>query len=185
MDGKIDAVENKDEHIEERVSSVKEQIEERVSSVKEQIEGRVIEQQIDDKVEIHPDDREKTAFTTGQGLWQLEVIPFGICNGPATFKHFMETVSKCPSYEACLIYLDDILIVGKSFREHLKHLRKVLQKLKEANLKLSPAKCKLFRQEVTYLGHVISTEGVRTDPENVSAVKDCRRLENGPKISTN
>ncbi|KFM56688.1 Retrovirus-related Pol polyprotein from transposon 412, partial [Stegodyphus mimosarum] len=130
------------------------------------------------QVEIHPDDREKTAFTTGQGLWQFKVMPFGLCNAPATFERLMETVLKGLSYEACLIYLDDIIIVGKSFEEHLENLRKVLQKLKEANLKLSPAKCKLFRQEVTYLGHVISAEGVRTDPEKVSAVKDWRRPEN-------
>ncbi|KFM63976.1 Retrovirus-related Pol polyprotein from transposon 17.6, partial [Stegodyphus mimosarum] len=89
-----------------------------------------------------------------------------------------ETVLKGLSYEACLIYLDDIIIVGKSFEEHLENLRKVLQKLKEANLKLCPAKCKLFRQEVTFLGHVISAEGVLTDSEKVSAVKDWRRPEN-------
>ena len=81
------------------------------------------------------------------------------------------------SHEACLVYLDDIIIVGRSFEEHLGNIRKVLTKLKEANLKLSPAKCKLFRREVSYLGHVISTEGVSTDPEKVSAVKDWKRPE--------
>lgn len=124
------------------------------------------------QVEIHPDHREKTAFTTGQGLWQFKVMPFGLCNAPATFERLMETVLKGLSYEACLVYLDDIIIVGRSFDEHLENLRKVLQKLKDVNLKLSPAKCKLFRHEVTYLGHVISAEGVRTDPEKVSAVKN-------------
>ncbi|GFY31200.1 retrovirus-related Pol polyprotein from transposon 17.6 [Trichonephila clavipes] len=126
------------------------------------------------QVELHPDDKEKTAtaFTTGQGLWQFKVMPFGLCNTPATFERLMKTVLGGLSYEACLVYLDDIIIVGRSFEEHLKNIRRVLQKLKEANLKLSPSKCHLFRREVTYLGHIISAEGVRTDPEKILAVKD-------------
>ncbi|GFV62219.1 retrovirus-related Pol polyprotein from transposon 412 [Trichonephila clavipes] len=75
-------------------------------------------------------------------------------------------------YETCLVYLNDIIILGGSFEEHLKNIRRVLQKLKEANLKLSPSKCLLFRREVTYLEHIISAEGVRTDPDKISAVKD-------------
>ncbi|GFT92065.1 retrovirus-related Pol polyprotein from transposon 17.6 [Trichonephila clavipes] len=124
------------------------------------------------QVELHPDDKEKTAFTTGQGLWQFKVMPFGLCNAPATSECLMETVLRGLSYEACLVYLDDIIIVGHSFEEHLKNIRRVLQKLKEANLKLRPSKYHLFRREVTYLGHVISAEGVRTDPDKISAVKD-------------
>ncbi|GFW57300.1 retrovirus-related Pol polyprotein from transposon 17.6 [Trichonephila clavipes] len=84
----------------------------------------------------------------------------------------METVLGGLSYEACLVYLDDIIIVERSFEEHLKNIRHVLQKLKEANLKLIPSKCHLFRREVTYLGHIISAEGVGTDPDKISAVKD-------------
>ncbi|GFX57866.1 hypothetical protein TNCV_3068331 [Trichonephila clavipes] len=99
-------------------------------------------------------------------------MPFGLCNAPATFVRLMETVLGGLSYEACLVYLDDIIIVGRSFEEHLKNIRRVLQKLKEANLKLSPSKCHLFQREVTYLGHIISAEGVRTDPDKISAVKD-------------
>ncbi|GFX40081.1 hypothetical protein TNCV_4317171 [Trichonephila clavipes] len=124
------------------------------------------------QVELHPDDKEKTAFTSGQGLWQFKVMPFGLCNAPATFERLMETVLGELSYEACLVNLDDIIIVGRSFEKHLKNIRRVLQKLKEADLKLSPSKCHLFRREVTYLGHIISAEGVRTDPDKMSAVKD-------------
>ncbi|GFQ85814.1 retrovirus-related Pol polyprotein from transposon 17.6 [Trichonephila clavata] len=84
----------------------------------------------------------------------------------------METVLGGLSYEACLVYLDDIIIVGRSFEEHLNNIRGVLQKLKETILKLSPSKCPLFQREVTYLGHIISAEGVRTDPDKISAVKN-------------
>ncbi|GFT22001.1 retrovirus-related Pol polyprotein from transposon 17.6 [Trichonephila clavipes] len=124
------------------------------------------------QVEFHPDDEEKTAFTTGQGQWQFKFMPFGLCNAPAIFERLMETILGGLSYEACLVYLDDIIIVGRSFEEHLKYIRCVLQKQKEANLKLSPSKCHLFRREVTYLGYIISAEGVRTDPDKISAVKE-------------
>ncbi|GFX36699.1 retrovirus-related Pol polyprotein from transposon 17.6 [Trichonephila clavipes] len=109
------------------------------------------------QVELHPDDKEKTTFTTGQGLWQFKVMSFGLCNAPATFDRLMETVIGF-SYEACLVYLNYIIIMGHSFEEHLKNIRRVLQKLKKANLKLSPSKCHLFQREVTYLGHIISAK---------------------------
>ncbi|GBL63149.1 Retrovirus-related Pol polyprotein from transposon 297, partial [Araneus ventricosus] len=71
------------------------------------------------QVEVRTEDREKTAFTTGQGLWQFKVMPFGLCNAPATFERLMETVLRGLSSEACLVYLDDIIIVGRTFEEHL------------------------------------------------------------------
>ncbi|GFW30421.1 retrovirus-related Pol polyprotein from transposon 17.6 [Trichonephila clavipes] len=78
------------------------------------------------QVEVHPEDREKTAFTSGQGLWQFKVMPFGLCNAPATFERLMETVLKGLTFEACLIYLDDVIIGGRTFEEHLQNIRKVL-----------------------------------------------------------
>ncbi|GBM68306.1 Transposon Ty3-I Gag-Pol polyprotein [Araneus ventricosus] len=87
----------------------------------------------------------------------------------------METVLRGLSSEACLVYLDDIIIVGRTFEEHLNNLRKVFQRLQKANLKLSPKKCRFFQKEVTYLGHVISAEGVKTDPGKIKAVVDWPR----------
>ncbi|GFW58047.1 retrovirus-related Pol polyprotein from transposon 17.6 [Trichonephila clavipes] len=133
------------------------------------------------QVELHPDDKEKTAFTTGQGLWQFKVMPFGLCNAPATFEHLMETVLGGLSYEACLVYLDDIIIVGLSFEEHLKNIRRVLQKLREANLKLSPSKCHLFRREVTYLGHIILAEGLTEGKQKFIWTVDCNNAFNKVK----
>ncbi|GBN80517.1 Retrovirus-related Pol polyprotein from transposon 17.6 [Araneus ventricosus] len=89
----------------------------------------------------------------------------------------METVLRRLSSEACLVYLDDIIIVGRTFEEHLNILRKVFQRLQKANIKLSPKKCMFFQKEVTYLGHVISAEGVKTDPEKIKAVVDWLRPE--------
>ncbi|GBL76562.1 Retrovirus-related Pol polyprotein from transposon 297 [Araneus ventricosus] len=104
-------------------------------------------------------------------------MPFGLCNSPATFERLMETVLRGLSSEACLVYLDDIIIVGRTFEEHLNNLRKVFQRLQKANLKLSPKKCRFFQKEVTYLGHVITAEGVKPDPEKIRAVVDWPRPE--------
>ncbi|GBN05127.1 Retrovirus-related Pol polyprotein from transposon 17.6 [Araneus ventricosus] len=122
------------------------------------------------QVEIQPEDKEKTAFTTGKGLWQFKVMPFGLCNALATFERLMETVLRGLTSEACLVYLDEIIIVGRTFQEHLNNIRKVFQRLQKANLKLSPKKCRFFRKEVSYLGHIISADGVKTDPEKTKAL---------------
>ncbi|GBM64254.1 Retrovirus-related Pol polyprotein from transposon 297 [Araneus ventricosus] len=129
------------------------------------------------QVEIQPEDREKTAFTTGQGLWQFKVMPFGLCNAPATIERLMETVLRGLSSEACLVYVDDIIIVRGTFEEHLNNLRKLFQRLQKANFKLNPKKCRFFQREVAYLGHVISEEGVKTDPEKIKAVVDWPRSD--------
>ncbi|GBM90489.1 Retrovirus-related Pol polyprotein from transposon 297 [Araneus ventricosus] len=81
------------------------------------------------------------------------------------------------SSEACLVYLDDIIIVGRTFEEHLNNLRKLFQRLQKANLNLNPKKCRFFQKEVAYLGHVISEEGVKTDPEKIKAIVDWPRSD--------
>ncbi|KAG6464703.1 hypothetical protein O3G_MSEX014678 [Manduca sexta] len=124
------------------------------------------------QVEIDPLDKEKTAFSTGKGLWQFKVMPFGLCNAPATFERLMELVLTGLIGDACLVYLDDIIIGGRTFEEHLQNLGRVLSKIRGANLKLSPKKCSFFKQQVSFLGHIISTDGVQTDPEKVVAVKE-------------
>ncbi|GBO35515.1 Retrovirus-related Pol polyprotein from transposon 17.6, partial [Araneus ventricosus] len=129
------------------------------------------------QVEIQPEDKEKTAFTTGQGLWQFRVMPFGLCNVPATLERLMETVLRGLTSEACLVYLDDIIIVGRTFQEHLNNIRKVFQRLQKANLKLSPKKCRFFRKEVSYIGHIISADGVKTDPEKIKCEKSFNSLK--------
>ncbi|GBM00252.1 Retrovirus-related Pol polyprotein from transposon 17.6 [Araneus ventricosus] len=74
-------------------------------------------------------------------------MPFRLCNAPATFERLMETVLRGLSSEACLVYLDDIIIVGRTFEEHLNNLNKVFRRLQKANLKLNPKKCRFFQKE--------------------------------------
>ncbi|GBM70788.1 Retrovirus-related Pol polyprotein from transposon 297 [Araneus ventricosus] len=104
-------------------------------------------------------------------------MSFGLCNAPATFERLIETELLGLSSEACLVYLDDIIIVGRTFEEHLNNFREVFQRLKKNKLYLSPKKCRFFQKEVACLGHVISAEGVKTDPEKNKAVVDWPRSD--------
>ena len=124
------------------------------------------------QVEMDPRDKEKTAFSTGNGLWNFRPMAFGLCNTPATFERLMDLVLKGLPWTTCLVYLDDILIHGKSFTDNVQSLRAVFLRLRHAGLKLSPSKCELFRPQVTYLGHVISCDGVTTDPDKTAAIRD-------------
>ncbi|CAK1601771.1 unnamed protein product [Parnassius mnemosyne] len=124
------------------------------------------------QVEIDTKDKENTAFSTGKDLWQFKVMPVGLCNALATFERLMELVLTGLIGDACLVYLDDIIIVGRTFEEHLQILERVLMKIQSANLKLSPKKCLLFKRQVSFLGYTVSEEGIRTDPEKIAAVKD-------------
>jgi hypothetical protein len=123
------------------------------------------------QVECHPKDRPKTAFATRRGLYQFQVMPFGLCNAPATFERLMETVLAGLQWDICLIYLDDVIIYGKNVDEMIRNLSLVFDRLSSAGLKLKPRKCRLFAREVEYLGHVVSENGISTDPKKIEAVK--------------
>lgn len=120
------------------------------------------------QVEVEEKDREKTAFSVGNGLWQNNVMAFGLCNAPATFERLMENVLRDLR---CLIYLDDVIVHTSTFERELERLRLVSSRLRAANLKLNPKKCKLFRCKVSFLGHVVCAEGITTDPDKIEAVK--------------
>lgn len=124
------------------------------------------------QVEVDPRDREKTAFTTPVGLFQFERMPFGLCNAPATFQRLMQRCLGGQVNDFLLIYLDDIIVYSPCFDSHLQHLEEVFEKLYQHGLKLQPQKCRLFRREVKYLGHVVSKRGVATDPEKTAVVQD-------------
>ena len=112
------------------------------------------------QVEMDPRDKEKTAFCTRQGLFQWKVMPFGLCNAPATFERLMELVLSGLNWKACLIYLDDVIVFGKDFDSALLNLEAVWTRMRQANLRLKPSKCALFRARVPFLGHVVTRKGV-------------------------
>ena len=90
------------------------------------------------QVEIEKKDREKPAFCTSDGLFEFKVMPFGLCNARATFQHLMDMVLAGLKWTNCLVYIDDIIVIGKTFSEHLTNLTQVLNRLREAGLKLQP-----------------------------------------------
>lgn len=130
------------------------------------------------QVEVDEQDRQKTAFTSRQGLFEFKVMPFGLCNAPATFERLMETVLAGLHWKICLIYLDDVIVTGKTFEDMIKNLDQVFERLHEAGLKLKPRKCQLFCREVEFLGHIITRDGVKTDPKKIQVVRDWPVPEN-------
>lgn len=124
------------------------------------------------QVELAAEARPKTAFTIGQGLWQFKVMPFGLCNAPATFERLMERVLKDIPRTRCVVYLDDLLVHARDFDQAVHNLREVLTAIRSAGLRLNPAKCNLLTRQTQFLGHVVSESGVATDPTKVAAVRD-------------
>ena len=118
-----------------------------------------------------PGDIAKTAFICPLGLYEFLVMPFGLCNAPSTFQRAMDTVLAGVKWKTCLVYIDDILVFGRTFDEHLERLGDVLSRIEKSGLKLKPSKCSFAQTEVYYLGHIISAKGINVDPEKVKAVK--------------
>ena len=123
------------------------------------------------QVAMEPGSREKTCFVTSSGLYEWNVMPFGLCNAPATFSRLMEAVLNGLIWRTCLVYLDDIITVGDTFERALLNLRGVFDRLRMANLKLKPKKCELFKHQVEYLGHTVSVEGIKPSASKIQALK--------------
>ena len=123
------------------------------------------------QIPVPEEDRPKTAFGCHKGLFQWRVMPFGLKNAPATFQRCMDAVLAGLLWTTCLCYLDDIIIFSKDFDSHLNRMEEVLERLQEANMRVKLSKCELFRNSVKYLGHVVSSEGIRQDPAKIEAVK--------------
>ena len=117
-------------------------------------------------------DSDKTSFVTRRGTFKFRVLPFGLCNAGATFQRVMDIAMAGLNFQICLVYLDDIILFSQSIPQHLERLQLLLEALKKANLKLKPSKCKLLREEVAFLGHVVSREGISTDPDKIKQVLD-------------
>ncbi|GFU96042.1 retrovirus-related Pol polyprotein from transposon 297 [Trichonephila clavipes] len=124
------------------------------------------------QIEIDEADREKTAFITPKALYEFKVMPFGLCNAPATFERMMDNLLRHFKWTMCLCYLDDIIVFSETFEDHLIRLRLVLKCLQEAGLKLNSKEVSFAAQEVKILGHLVSSNGVRPDPDKIKAVRN-------------
>ncbi|XP_063040269.1 uncharacterized protein LOC134435312 [Engraulis encrasicolus] len=116
-------------------------------------------------------DRDKTAFITKWGLYEYTRMPFGLCNAPSTFQRAMELVLRGLQWDKLLIYLDDVIILGRSVEESLDRLEQVFERLHKYGLKLKPSKCHLLQEKVLFLGHIVSGDGIRPNPALVRDVQ--------------
>ena len=117
-------------------------------------------------------DADKTAFITRRGMYRFRTMPFGLCNAGATFQRLMDMVLAGLNMETCLVYLDDIILFSSDLESHFDRLSKLLSRLQQVNLKLKPSKCELLQTSVRFLGHVISGQGIATDPEKVRVIPE-------------
>ena len=124
------------------------------------------------QIRIHPDDIPKTAFNTRYGHYEFLVLPFGLCNAPATFMQLMQEVFRDCQDRFVIVYLDDILIYSKTAEEHAAHLETVLLLLRKSELYAKLSKCQFFQQKIRFLGHTISADGISVDEDKIKAIQD-------------
>ena len=127
------------------------------------------------QVELTERSKEKTAFHAPQvnpSHWEYKYMPFGLVRAPRTFQRLMDRVIRGLSHKIALAYLDDIIVYGASLDKTLENLELIFDRLRQANLKLKAKKCQLFATEVNYLGYVITSKGIKTDPKKIEAIKN-------------
>ena len=129
-------------------------------------------------------DQMKSAFTTKSGQYCFMRMPFGMTNSPCSFQRALNGVMRSVNWKKCVIFMDDILVFGKTIRDHNENLESVLKVLKDSNLKVMPAKCGFLKKEIHFLGHVISSEGVKTDPRKTEAMKTMAEPVNAKQLRT-
>ena len=127
------------------------------------------------QVPVTEKDKIKTAFCTPFGLFEWNRMPFGLCNAPSTFQRLMERIFGDQHCQSLLLYLDDIVVFSSTVTEHVERLESVLGRLQQENLKAKWEKCCFFKPEVSYLGHIISKDGVSTDPGKIGVVSKWQR----------
>ena len=122
------------------------------------------------KLRIHPDSEDFTTFVTSLGAYKYRVLPFGLTNGPATYQQYMNDILFEYLNDFCQVYLDDILIHSKTKKEHIQHVRQILQKLRDAGLQVDILKCEFHVQKTKFLDLLVSIDGLRINPTKIQAV---------------
>ena len=114
--------------------------------------------------EVDKKDKLKTAFITRHGLFEYTRMPFGLCKAPSTFQRGIELLLRGFQWAILLIYLDNVIITGKTFHEHLNNLGEVLSRFPKFGFKLKATTCNLFKDEILFRGHVVGKDGIHVNP---------------------
>ena len=125
------------------------------------------------QVGVDPADKDKTAIITPFGCHRYSRMPFGCSEAPSTCARLLDVVLKDVPSSSCVHYYDDVIVHGTDFDDVLAKLDCVLTRLQDAGLTLNPEKCELFRSSVTFLGHVVSSKGIGTDPQKPESRENC------------
>ena len=115
------------------------------------------------QIEILVEHKQRTAFTVG---------PLGLVNAPVTYQSLQEECLGDLNLKICFIYLDDVIVFSKTFEDHIQRLTLIFDRFRKFGLKLSPKKCSFFMKKVKFIGHIVLEEGIQTDPDKVSKVKN-------------
>lgn len=123
------------------------------------------------QIEIHPDDVEKTAFSTDTGHYEYLRMPFGLNNAPATFQRLMNNVLHGLIGKTCLVYMDDVVVFSTSLQEHIEKLKQVFERFRMCRLKVQLDKTEFLKKEAEFLGHIITPEGIKPNPKKLQAIE--------------
>ena len=149
----------------------------RIDDLFDQLQGAAVFSKIDlrsrhHQLRIKGEDVPKTAFRTRYGHYEFLVVPFGLTNAPAAFMALMNGVFRPYLDKFVIVFIDDILVYSRSKQEHQQHLTTVLQTLRENQLYAKLSKCEFWLEQINFLGHVISAQGIMVDPQKIEAISN-------------
>ena len=133
-------------------------------------------------VKVASEDIAKTAFSTHKGHWEWVRMPQGLINSPATYQRMMNYKLRGLIGNICFVYVDDLIVFGRTLEEYMKNIRIVFDRLRETNLMLNPDKCSFLQQELEYLGHKVTPEGIRPLERNVEKVLNFPKPNNKKEL---
>ena len=134
------------------------------------------------QIPLKSQDIPKSAFVCKYGHYEMTRMPFGLNNAAGTFQRTMELALQGLQWVICLIYIDDIVVFGRSFEEHIKRVEEVLKRIQAAGLKLKADKSNMFQDSVLFLGHIVSGEGVKPNPTNIAKVVEWPRPKSAKQV---